>query len=80
MSSEQVGHMIKMLNQIVLNLSAACDDEEAAHRACEHMQKFWSPSMKQRIAEYAQTDTESLSEISRRALDQLLSEQRQAAS
>jgi len=49
MPEEQLNHLIKMVNQIALNLSAAGDEDEAAYQTSEHIKKFWSPLMKQQI-------------------------------
>ncbi len=49
MPQEQLNHLIKMVNQIALNLSAAGDEDEVAYQTSEHIQKFWSPLMKQQI-------------------------------
>jgi len=75
MSGEQTEHLIKMLRQIVLNLSAIHDDEEAAKRACEHIKKFWAPTMKQHLVAYAQAHSKTLSPVAHKTIDLLIRQQ-----
>lgn len=72
MTGQQINHLVKMANQIVLNLSAAGDDEEVARQACEHMRKCWSPLMKREMADYLNQQGEGLSPVAYRAVAQLV--------
>lgn len=51
MSANSSEHLVKMANQIVLNIPAASAEEKIAS-AASHMDKFWSPLMKRQIGEY----------------------------
>ena len=42
-------NLIKMANQIALNLRANGSDDLVAAHVAAHLQKFWSPPMKQMI-------------------------------
>lgn len=71
MSAEQQHHIVKMANQIVLNMGAAGDENEIAKHASEHMRRFWSPLMKQRAAEILQAENDALTPVAKKALTQL---------
>lgn len=51
MSQNNLDHLVKMANQIVSSIHGATSDERIA-KATDHMQKFWSPLMKSKIADY----------------------------
>ena len=42
-------NLVKMANQISLNLRANGSDDVVAEHVATHLQKFWSPPMKQMI-------------------------------
>jgi len=50
-SANNSEHLVKMANQIVQNIPAATAEARIAS-AANHMDKFWSPLMKQQIGEY----------------------------
>ncbi len=61
MPGRQVDHLVKMANDIALNM-AACGDEQAVARATlEHLQKFWTPAMLGQLIEYHRTGGTDLS-------------------
>lgn len=48
----QLEHLVKMANQIALNLGAGYDDTEAAQRTSEHLSRFWTPQMRRQLADF----------------------------
>jgi len=47
MSQSQLGQLISMVNQIAANNTYKANDEQAATKVANHLQRFWAPSMKQ---------------------------------
>lgn len=72
MSADSSEHLIKMANQIVQNIPAATP-EARIESAAGHIDKFWSPLMKQQIAGYIAAGGENLIPEARAALDKLAS-------
>ncbi|BES69549.1 hypothetical protein RE428_05670 [Marinobacter nanhaiticus D15-8W] len=75
--SDQLHHLIKMINQISTNLDHG-DKHKAAEAVAAHIKKFWARSMKQQIIEYEDIDGSELNQVSRLAVAQL-KELRQAS-
>jgi formate dehydrogenase subunit delta len=48
----QIDHLVKMANQIALNLAAGYDDAEAAQRTSEHLRRFWTPRMRRLLTDF----------------------------
>jgi formate dehydrogenase subunit delta len=46
---QEVERLVKMANQIADNL---CFHDDAANRIADHLQRFWAPSMRQKLAEH----------------------------
>lgn len=65
--------LVKMANQIAVNMAGAGDEQAAAVAA--HIKKFWSPLMRRQICEYGTTDGEGLHPAVRRAVQLLDSNQ-----
>jgi formate dehydrogenase subunit delta len=63
-------HLVKMANQIVQNIPAATTEARIESTA-GHIDKFWSPLMKQQIAEYIAAGGANLMPEARAALDKL---------
>ncbi|QFU75625.1 formate dehydrogenase [Halioglobus maricola] len=53
MAGQEIGHLVKMANQIVLNFGERRDSKMAAQRTVEHLQKFWTPAMREQLSAYA---------------------------
>jgi len=58
-SANSSEHLVKMANQIVQNIPAATA-EARIESAANHIDKFWSPLMKQQIGEYITEGGEDL--------------------
>lgn len=52
MSDQFDDKLVRMANQIARNLATDADTEEVATRVCDHINRFWSPLMKQEIARH----------------------------
>ncbi len=48
--SSQLGHLVKMANQIALNFGEQRDLQQASQKTAEHLQKFWTPDMREKLA------------------------------
>jgi len=63
---------VKMVNQIALNMSANGADKMVADQVAQHLEKFWSPPMKNLITEQAECTDIGLTPIARLAVRNLL--------
>ncbi|VVM07859.1 formate dehydrogenase subunit delta [Methylacidimicrobium tartarophylax] len=63
--------LVRMANQIGDFFGSDPSQEEAAAGIAEHLKKFWTPSMREKLIEYAQRDGKQLSEPVRAALSRL---------
>ena len=68
MTARQIDHLVRMANQIALNFAAWGDEDVAVAKSGEHLEKFWTPAMRQQLAEYRQSGGEGLSPVICRAL------------
>ena len=68
MSERRIAQLLKMANQIALNLGAGTDPEGAALRTAEHLRKFWTRDMLARLREYDAQGGEDLEPAVQRAL------------
>ena len=57
-----------MINHIADNLDHDGGETEVALKVLEHIDRFWAPSMKLKIVEYAKLDGTGLSSISKLAI------------
>jgi len=72
MSQSKLDRLVKMVNQIALNMSANGADEMVAGQVAQHLEKFWSPPMKNLITEQAAGADIGLTPIARLAVQDLL--------
>jgi hypothetical protein len=52
--------LVGMARQITLNLAAEGDVEAVAHKAAEHLRKFWTPAMRQRLVRHCDATADEL--------------------
>ena len=71
MSGSQLQRLIKMINQITLNMSANGDPETVGRQVAQHLEKFWSPPMKDLIIQQPSDTQTVLSPIAQLAIDDL---------
>lgn len=74
-----IDKLIKMANQIVLNMEYGGDTGKAVDGAADHMRRFWTPDMLAEIIEYAEGGGSSLSETAAKTVAKLAEEQKNAA-
>jgi formate dehydrogenase subunit delta len=68
MPAKQVEHLVKMANQISLNMAAWGDEEEVARKTAEHLKKFWTRDMCVQLLECWREGKAALSPAAERAL------------
>ena len=71
MTDNELLHLIKMINHIADNLDYDGGESEVALKVLEHIDRFWAPSMKLKIAKYAKVDGGGLSSISKLAVSSI---------
>ena len=72
MSTSKIDRLVKMINQISLNMSSNGSEEQVSVEVSEHLTKFWSPPMKSLISYYADDENIGLTPISRKAVAHLV--------
>ena len=74
MTAKQIDHLVKMAEQIALNLGAGRDDRAAAERSADHILRFWTPAMRHQLQEFRHAGGE-VSAVVAAALQRLEQEQ-----
>ena len=72
MSESKIERLVSMINQIALNMSANGDNQMVADQVAQHLEKFWSPPMKNLITEQPSDADLGLSPIAQIAVQNLL--------
>ena len=70
MSANKVDRLVKMINQISLNMRLNGSEDLVVSQISEHLEKFWSPAMKDLISEQEDNNV-GLTPISQKAVIQL---------
>ena len=70
MSANKVDRLVKMINQISLNMRSNGSEDLVVSQVSEHLEKFWSPAMKDLISEQEDNNV-GLTPISQKAVIQL---------
>ena len=70
MSANKVDRLVKMINQISLNMRSNGSEDLVVSQISEHLEKFWSPAMKDLISEQEDKNV-GLTPISQKAVIQL---------
>ena len=71
MSAKQRDQLVKMANQIALNLGADRDERVAATRTGEHIVRFWTPAMRTQLLEFWRSGGEGITPAVTRFLETL---------
>ena len=50
--SRQIEQLVKMANQIALNVAAGQDEVIVARETAAHIRKFWTPAMRQQLLDF----------------------------
>ena len=72
MSQSALDRLVKMVNQIALNMSANGTDTVVADQVAQHLQKFWSPAMRDLLVQRCEDADIGLSPIAKLAIYNLL--------
>jgi ABC-type transporter Mla subunit MlaD len=65
---QEVEQLVKMANQIAANFSF---HDDAVDRITDHLQRFWAPSMQQKLIEFDRAEGAELTAAARQALKRL---------
>lgn len=71
MAESAINGLVKMVNQIALNMAANGTEEEVVEQIAQHLGKFWSSSMKHAIFEHLELVKADLFPLAYKALLQL---------
>ncbi len=63
MTDHQVEHLVKMAQQIALNMAAEGDAQ--IDKTAAHILKFWTPAMREELIEYARAHSDLSAEVQR---------------
>ena len=68
MSRTELDHLIKMINQIADNIATDDDEATTALKVADHFNRFWAPSMRGKINDYASNDGAQLNTVAKIAV------------
>ena len=71
MSQSALDRLVKMVNQIALNMGANGTDVMVADQVAQHVQKFWSPAMKSMLTQESGDNDVGLSPVALLAVQAL---------
>ncbi|MFT4520146.1 MAG: formate dehydrogenase subunit delta [Halioglobus sp.] len=74
MSSAELDHLIKMINQIADNIAIGDSEAVTAPKVTDHVIRFWARPMKEKIIDYAASGGEQLNAVAKLAVSQLAQE------
>jgi len=60
MAAKQIDNLVKMANQIALNMAAWGDEAAVANKVGEHIEKFWTRDMRAQLLDYWRANGEGL--------------------
>lgn len=75
MNAKKIDRLVKMINQISLNMRSNGSEDLVVSQVSEHLEKFWSPAMKDLISEQEDNNI-GLTPISQKAVIRLAAMQR----
>jgi len=65
---QEVEHLVKMANQIAENFSF---HDDAVERIMDHLQKFWAPSMLEKLIDFSRGESAEIKPALREAVSRL---------
>ena len=71
MSSHELDHALKMLEQIAANFAWDEDRERAAVAVASHIERFWAPDMRRAVVQAVEGGGCEVSELAGRAVARL---------
>lgn len=69
--ANQIDNLVRMANQIALNVGGSGDTEVIATRIGEHLTKFWTPAMREQLLGYQRDGGGELSPAVETALQRI---------
>lgn len=72
MSQSALDRLVKMVNQIALNMRANGTDVIVADQVAQHVQRFWSPAMKNVLIQESEETDIGLSPVALLAVQDLM--------
>ncbi len=72
MSQSALDRLVKMVNQIALNMRANGSDAMVADQVAQHVQRFWSPAMKNVLIQESEETDIGLSPVALLAVQALM--------
>lgn len=70
-ASQELNHLIKMINQIADNIAIGESAEHTANQVVDHIKRFWARPMKEQITAYGASDGVRLNTVARLAVSRL---------
>jgi formate dehydrogenase subunit delta len=70
-SKNELGHLIKMANQIASNIGLGATEDEAVDKVVNHISLFWARPMREKICAHMQASADDLNPIATKALVQI---------
>ena len=52
MAAGQINRLVRMAEQIALNLGAGHDDGTAMAKTADHIRRFWTPAMRRQLQDF----------------------------
>ncbi len=71
MSENELEHLVKMINQISINMPRNISEQEAASKIASHITSFWAKSMRLKICQNKEAINPKLTPAAQLALEQL---------
>ena len=71
MSTTELDHLIKMVNQIADNIAIGEDEALTAPKVVDHLNRFWARPMKNKIIGYAAVEGKRLNNVAKLAVSNL---------
>ena len=68
MSTNELGHLIKMANQIASNIGIGASEDDAIERVVNHIRSFWARPMREKICANIEASADELSPTATKAL------------
>lgn len=69
MSERQIDRLVRMANQIGLNMAPWGDEAAAAAKIADHLQRFWTSAMREQLQDYCRDNGAGVSALVEKALE-----------
>ena len=71
MSTDEIQHLVKMANQIAVNIGAGASEDDTAASVENHIRRFWAPAMRAKIGARLDDYRDQLHPAAARALQRI---------